>query len=260
MKRVASDAPPEVRGDAKVRVEGVSKYMLQHGQPFAVLQEVNLYAQAGEFVSLIGPSGCGKSTLLNIIAGLEQPSSGTLYLNGRRAEQRLGTVGYMQQKDLLLPWRNVLDNVILGLELRGMSRRLARARALALMEQFGLKGFETAYPYTLSGGMRQRAAFLRTILPEQEVFLLDEPFGALDSITRRKLQRLFQRIASDLDLTAILVTHDVDEARLLGDRVAVLRDGKLLQVGTPAELGRRPANDYVRALLTNEDVPEAAGS
>ena len=154
VKRVASDAPAEVWGDAKVRVEGVSKYMLQHGQPFAVLQDVNLYANAGEFVSLIGPSGCGKSTLLNIIAGLEQPSSGTLYLNGRRAEQRLGTVGYMQQKDLLLPWRNVLDNVILGLELRGMSRRRARARALALMEQFGLKGFETAYPYTLSGGMR----------------------------------------------------------------------------------------------------------
>ena len=150
MKRVAADAPAEVQGDAKVRVEGVSKYMLRHGQPFAVLQEVNLYAHAGEFVSLIGPSGCGKSTLLNIIAGLEQPSSGTLYLNGRRAEQRLGAVGYMQQKDLLLPWRSVLDNVILGLELRGMSRRLARARALALMEQFGLRGFETAYPYTLS--------------------------------------------------------------------------------------------------------------
>lgn len=123
MKRVASDAPAEVLRDAKVRVAGVSKYMLQEGQPCAVLQDVDLYAKAGEFVSLIGPSGCGKSTLLNIIAGLEQPSSGTLYLNGHRAEQRLGTVGYMQRKDLLLPWRNVLDNVILGLELRGMARR-----------------------------------------------------------------------------------------------------------------------------------------
>src|SRR6516162_3289065 len=114
VKRVASDAPVEVLRDAKVWLEGVSKYMLHEGQPFAVLQEVTLYAQAGELVSLIGPSGCGKSTLLNIIAGLEQPSSGTLYLNGHRAEQRLGTVGYMQQKDLLLPWRSVLDNVILG--------------------------------------------------------------------------------------------------------------------------------------------------
>ena len=197
MKRVASDAPAEVLEDAKVRVEGVSKHMLQHGQQFAVLQDVDLYANAGEFVSLIGPSGCGKSTLLNIIAGLDQPSSGTLYLNGRRAEQRLGTVGYMQQKDLLLPWRNVLDNVILGLELRGMSRRLARARALALMEQFGLKGFETAYPYTLSGGMRQRAAFLRTILPEQEVFLLDEPFGALDALNRAQIHAVAARALGD---------------------------------------------------------------
>ena len=128
MKRAASDAQAEVLRDAKVRVEGVSKHLLQHGRQFAVLQEVDLYAHDGEFVSLIGPSGCGKSTLLNIIAGLEQPSSGTLYLNGRRAEQRLGTVGYMQQKDLLLPWRKVLDNIILGLELRGVSRRLARGR------------------------------------------------------------------------------------------------------------------------------------
>ena len=124
MKRVAGDAPAEMRGDAKVRVEGVSKHLRQHGQQFAVLQDVDLYANAGEFISLIGPSGCGKSTLLNIIAGLDQPSSGTLYLHGRRAEQRLGTVGYMQQKDLLLPWRNVLDNVILGLELQGVSRRV----------------------------------------------------------------------------------------------------------------------------------------
>ena len=222
MKRVASDAPAEVLEDAKVRVEGVSKYMLQHGQQFAVLQDVDLYANAGEFVSLIGPSGCGKSTLLNIIAGLDQPSSGTLYLNGRRAEQRLGTVGYMQQKDLLLPWRSVLDNVILGLELRGVSRQFARTRALALIEQFGLKGFETAYPYTLSGGMRQRAAFLRTILPEQEVFLLDEPFGALDALNRAQIHEWLLRLWETLHKTIVLVTHDVDEAIFLSDRLYVM--------------------------------------
>jgi ABC-type nitrate/sulfonate/bicarbonate transport system ATPase subunit len=222
VKRVTAEAPAEVLRDAKVRVAGVSKYRLQHGRPFAVLQDVDLYAQAGEFVSLIGPSGCGKSTLLNIIAGLEQPSSGTLYLNGRCAEQRLGTVGYMQQKDLLLPWRNVLDNVILGLELRGMPRRLARARALALMEQFGLKGFETAYPYTLSGGMRQRAAFLRTILPEQEVFLLDEPFGALDALNRAQIHEWLLGLWETLHKTIVLVTHDVDEAIFLSDRMYVM--------------------------------------
>ena len=222
MKQVSSNAPDEVLRDAKVRVEGVSKYMLQDGKPFAVLQDVNLYANAGEIVSLIGPSGCGKSMLLNIMAGLEQPSSGTLYLHGHRAEQRLGMVGYMQQKDLLLPWRNILDNVILGLELRGMSRRLARARALALMEQFGLKGFETAYPYALSGGMRQRAAFLRTILPEQEVFLLDEPFGALDALNRAQIHEWLLGLWETLHKTIVLVTHDVDEAIFLSDRVYVM--------------------------------------
>jgi len=222
VKRATSDAPDEVLRNAKVRVEGVSKYMLQHGQPFAVLQDVNLYANAGEIVSLIGPSGCGKSTLLNIIAGIEQPSSGSLYLNGRRAVQRLGTVGYMQQKDLLLPWRNVLDNIILGIELRGVSRRLARARALALTEQFGLKGFETAYPYALSGGMRQRAAFLRTILPEHEVFLLDEPFGALDALNRSQIHEWLLGLWETLHKTIVLVTHDVDEAIFLSDRLYVM--------------------------------------
>jgi ABC-type nitrate/sulfonate/bicarbonate transport system ATPase subunit len=222
VKRITSEAPDEVLKDAKVRVEGVSKYMLQHGQPFAVLQDVHLYAHAGEIVSLIGPSGCGKSTLLNIIAGLDQPSSGTLYLNGHRTVQRLGTVGYMQQKDLLLPWRNVLDNVILGLELRGVSRRLARVRALALMEQFGLKGFEMAYPYALSGGMRQRAAFLRTILPEHEVFLLDEPFGALDALNRAQIHEWLLGLWETLHKTIVLVTHDVDEAIFLSDRLYVM--------------------------------------
>ena len=134
----------------------------------------------------------------------------------------MGTVGYMQQKDLLLPWRNVLDNVILGLELRGMSRRLARARALALMEQFGLKGFEAAYPYTLSGGMRQRAAFLRTILPEQEVFLLDEPFGALDALNRAQIHEWLLGLWETLHKTIVLVTHDVDEAIFLSDRMYVM--------------------------------------
>ncbi|HEY5866167.1 MAG TPA: ABC transporter ATP-binding protein [Candidatus Tectomicrobia bacterium] len=222
MKQVASDAPAEMRGDAKVRVEGVSKHLRQNGQQFAILQDVDLYANAGEFISLIGPSGCGKSTLLNIIAGLDQPSSGTLYLHGCRTEQRLGTVGYMQQKDLLLPWRNVLDNIILGLELRGVSRRHARARALALTEQFGLKGFETAYPYTLSGGMRQRAAFLRTVLPEPEVFLLDEPFGALDALNRAQLHEWLLGLWETLHQTIVLVTHDVDEAIFLSDRTYVM--------------------------------------
>ena len=222
VKRVSTDAQTKGQRDAKVRVEGVSKHLLQNGQQFMVLQEVDLYADDGEFVSLIGPSGCGKSTLLNIIAGLDHPSSGVLYLNGRRVEQRLGTVGYMQQKDLMLPWRTALDNIILGLEVQGVSRRLARQQALALMEQFGLKGFETAYPFTLSGGMRQRAAFLRTILPDHEVFLLDEPFGALDALNRAQIHEWLLGLWETLHKTIVLVTHDVDEAIFLADRVYVM--------------------------------------
>jgi ABC-type nitrate/sulfonate/bicarbonate transport system ATPase subunit len=232
VKRVSCDAQAGVRHGAKVLVEGVSKHVLQDGQQFAILRKVDLYAADGEFVSLIGPSGCGKSTLLNIIAGLDHPSSGALYLNGRRAEHRLGTVGYMQQKDLLLPWRNVLDNTILGLELQGVSRRLARVRALGLMEQFGLKGFETAYPYALSGGMRQRAAFLRTILPDHEIFLLDEPFGALDALNRAQIHEWLLGLWETLHKTIVLVTHDVDEAIFLSDRVYVMtaRPGQVKRV------------------------------
>jgi ABC-type nitrate/sulfonate/bicarbonate transport system ATPase subunit len=208
--------------EAKVQVACVSKYMRQNGQQLTVLQEIDLHADAGEFVCIIGPSGCGKSTLLNIIAGLDHPSSGAIYLHGRCAEQRLGSVGYMQQKDLLLPWRNILDNVILGLELQGVARRVARARALTLMEQFGLKGFEHAYPSVLSGGMRQRAAFLRTLLPDKEVFLLDEPFGALDAFNRTQLHAWLLGLWEALGKTVVLVTHDVDEAIFLADRVYVM--------------------------------------
>ena len=171
----------------KIRIESLHKSYLIDGNQQAVLAGVDLTVNEGQFVSIIGPSGCGKSTLLNIIAGLDQPDSGIVELSGERSgttDGRLGRTGYMQQKDLLLPWRSVLDNTILGLELRGVPRRQAREQALAFTEEFGLKGFEHLYPYALSGGMRQRAAFLRTMLLDQEVVLLDEPFGALDALTR----------------------------------------------------------------------------
>ena len=215
--------------ESKIRVDGVSKQFVQNGRPLDVLQEVDFHAADGELVGIIGPSGCGKSTLLNIIAGLEEPTAGSIYLNGRRADRRLGTVGYMQQKDLLLPWRNVLGNAIVGLELQGMPRSEARARALDLMAQFGLKGFEKEYPYALSGGMRQRASFLRTVLVDQEVFLLDEPFGSLDALNRAEIQEWLLGLWESLNKTIVLVTHDVDEAVFLSDRVYVMtaRPGRM---------------------------------
>jgi len=221
-----------IRPSPKIRLEAIYKSFNLNGQKELVLGGVDLDVGDGEFVSIIGPSGCGKSTLLNIIAGLEQPDRGTIELPGISAKERLGRIGYMQQKDLLLPWRSVLDNTILGLELHGMQRRRARRRALELTEAFGLKGFETQYPFTLSGGMRQRAAFLRTMLLNQEIMLLDEPFGALDALTRTQMQEWLLGLWESLSKTIVLITHDVDEAILLSDRVYVLtaRPGRVTMV------------------------------
>ena len=209
----------------KISIESVTKSYVIDGTRQEVLAGVELTVNEGEFVSIIGPSGCGKSTLLNIIAGLDQPDSGTIELSGsisKTMKDRLGGTGYMQQKDLLLPWRSVLDNTILGLELSGMSRKRAREQALELTETFGLKGFEHLYPFALSGGMRQRAAFLRTMLLNQDIVLLDEPFGALDALTRVQMQEWLMELWDSMKKTIVLITHDVDEALLLSDRVYVL--------------------------------------
>ena len=229
MRPVITTLDTRVRMASKIQVEGVSKNYLRDGKPLQVLQDIDFDADDGEFVSIIGPSGCGKSTLLNIIAGLDEPTTGAIYLNGQRSDKRLGAVGYMQQKDLLFPWRTVMDNAILGLELQGLSRSVARARASGLMEQFGLSGFENEFPYALSGGMRQRVSFLRTVLADQEIFLLDEPLSALDALNRSQLQEWLQEMWQSLNKTIVLVTHDVDEAVFLSDRVYVMtaRPGRM---------------------------------
>jgi ABC-type nitrate/sulfonate/bicarbonate transport system ATPase subunit len=212
-----------------IRVEGLSKDFVQDRKPLAVLHDVNFHALDGEFVSILGPSGCGKSTLLNIIAGLDEQSSGTLNLPNIPSEQRLGRVGHMHQNDLLLPWRSVIDNVILGLELQGVARLDAKRRAAKMLDVFGLKEFAGEYPHALSGGMRQRASFMRTVLADQEVFLLDEPFGALDALSRGQMQEWLLARWESMDKTIVLVTHDVDEAIFLSDRVYVMtaRPGRM---------------------------------
>ena len=209
-------------GVCAICADALSKTFERDGLPLPTLTNVDFHARDGEFVSVIGPSGCGKSTLLNIIAGLDEPTSGSLYLYGERDKARLGSVGYMQQKDLLLPWRNVLDNAILGLELRGVPKREAVERARRHLERFGLDGFEKSYPHNLSGGMRQRAAFLRTVLADQDVFLLDEPFGALDALNRARIHQWLTGLWESMRKTIVMVTHDVDEAIFLSDRVYVM--------------------------------------
>ena len=172
----------------KLRLDQVGMTFRTPTGAFTALAPVTLSISQGRFVSLIGPSGCGKSTIFNIIAGLLEPTGGRVLIDGADATGTIGRVGYMLQKDLLLPWRTVLDNVILGMEIQGVPLREARERALPLLQRYGLSGFEYLYPNALSGGMRQRAALLRTLLFDTDVILLDEPFGALDAQTKLQMQ------------------------------------------------------------------------
>lgn len=187
-----------------------------------VFRGVNFELHEGEILAIVGPSGCGKSTLFNIIAGLLEPTSGAVYVDGEKIDGARGQVGYMLQKDLLLPWRSVMDNVTLGLEVQGVEPGVARERAASLIKSYGLAGFEAARPGSLSGGMRQRVAFMRTLALDPKAILLDEPFSALDFQTRLVLQGDVRRIIRDRNKSAILVTHDIGEAVAMADRVLVL--------------------------------------
>lgn len=193
------------------------------------LSEASLQVAEGEFVSIVGPSGCGKSTLFNVISGLLLPTSGRVLLDGLAITGETGHVGYMLQKDLLVPWRTVVGNIVLGAALtRGATANdVVEARALAV--RYGLGGFLDHYPHALSGGMRQRVALMRTLAVRQDVLLLDEPFGALDSQTRLEMQQWLLEVWSELDRTVVFVTHDVDEAIFLADRVVVMtpRPGRI---------------------------------
>jgi ABC-type nitrate/sulfonate/bicarbonate transport system ATPase subunit len=206
----------------RVEIRDLHKAYRLNGQPVRVLDGVHLCADAGTFVSIVGPSGCGKSTLFSIITGLQHPDRGQVLFDGAVAEQRLGRVGYMPQRDLLLPWRQVLDNVILGPEIHGKDLQKASAEARQLLPLFGLEGFADSYPSELSGGMRQRAALLRTFLCHNQVLLLDEPFGALDAITRNALQEWLLEVWEQFRYTILFITHDVEEAAFLSDTVYVL--------------------------------------
>ncbi len=195
-------------------------------------------------MTLVGPSGSGKSTLFSLLAGLLDPEQGEIWLDGQLRQERTGNFGYMPQRDLLLPWRSVTANVAIPLELGGMDRTVAGERAEEMLAHFSLEEFGDLYPSALSGGMRQRAALLRTILTEQDVLLLDEPFGALDALTRRELQGWLLNLWQEYSKTIFFITHDVDEALYLGDRVLVLspRPGHIvetLEVDLPRP--RRPS-------------------
>ena len=189
----------------------------------SALVDVDMRLSRDEILAVVGPSGCGKSTLLELVAGLQEPDEGTVrVLGATRAADRRAACAYMPQSDLLLPWRDALGNAALALECQGVPRAEARRRAKPLFERFGLSEFERSRPDALSGGMRQRVAFLRTLLPGRPVLLLDEPFGALDAITRTDLQEWLAGTLAVEPRTVLLVTHDVEEAAFLADRIVVL--------------------------------------
>jgi putative hydroxymethylpyrimidine transport system ATP-binding protein len=189
-----------------------------------ILENFDFNVFDNEFVSIIGPSGCGKSTLFRIITGLEQPERGKVYINGIAHESRLGHVGYMPQQDLLMPWRTILENAVLPLELKGVKKEEAEAQVLPLFKEFGLAGIERKYPGELSGGMRQRVSFLRTVVTGSNVLLLDEPFSALDAITRLTMQEWLLEQWEKRKKTVLFITHDVNEALFMSDRIFVFAD------------------------------------
>jgi NitT/TauT family transport system ATP-binding protein len=204
-------------------VSRVTKTFAAKRGEVTALRELTLEAAADETLGVVGPSGCGKSTLLELVCGLEDPTEGTVAVGGRRpGPERLRRCALMPQRDLLLPWRTALDNAGLALELRGLRRPEARKHARPLFERFGLEEFAGARPHELSGGMRQRVSFARTLLAGKPILLLDEPFGSLDSITRAELQEWLAGALADEPRTTLLVTHDVEEALFLCDRVLIL--------------------------------------
>jgi ABC-type nitrate/sulfonate/bicarbonate transport system ATPase subunit len=230
---------------AGVAVSGVSKHFRARRGHVEALADVTLQASPREVLGIVGPSGCGKSTLLELICGLQEPTRGELSVQGRNApRERLELCVLMPQRDLLLPWRSALDNAALPLELAGARRAEAHRRVAPLFDHFGLSGFADAGPYELSGGMRQRVAFLRTLLSGKPVLLLDEPFGSLDSITRASMQEWLADALLTEPRTVVLVSHDVEEALYLCDRVVVLseRPGRVkaeIDVALPRPRPRR---------------------
>ena len=208
--------------DVQLRISGIRKTFARDKTATPVLADISFDIYERDFVSVIGPSGCGKTTVFNIVAGLLAPDAGTLTYRGEVVDNLRGRIGYMMQKDLLFPWRTVLGNILLGLEVRGLPRKAAEDTARDYLARFGLQGFENNYPSTLSGGMRQRVALIRTLIMDPDILLLDEPFSALDYQTRLYLEGVLLDAVSLFNKTVILVTHDIDEAVALSKRVVVL--------------------------------------
>ena len=240
---------------AELSVKGVTHRFPSsaHGGELTVLRDVDFHVASGEFVVIVGPSGCGKSTILSIVSGLLEPSSGHVLIDGEEVADRRGFFGYMFQNDLLLPWENIQGNVALGIEILGTPKKEARSQALEILEEFGLGKFADKYPSQLSGGMRQRAAFMRTLLCHRPILLLDEPFGALDALNRSVMQEWLLSVWERTKRTILLITHDIEEAVFLADRVILMtsRPGRInRQLKVPLERPR------THSILTSQEFTD----
>ncbi|MFP5113014.1 ABC transporter ATP-binding protein [Bacillaceae bacterium C204] len=205
-------------------IKDLSYSFKNEGKSKPIFKQLSLDVKSGEFVSVIGASGSGKSTLFKLITGLLEPDQGDIIVEGQKTGKRLGSIGYMPQKDLLLPWRTVLENVLLPLEVTKEHKQARIPEIREWLSRFGLAEYEKAYPNELSGGMKQRVAFLRTLMTGRDLLLLDEPFGALDSLTKRNMHSWLLDLWGELKKTVLFITHDLEEAILLSDRIYLLQD------------------------------------
>ena len=239
-------------------IEGVRKEYQARGKRVVALESVDLDIREGEFVTIVGPSGCGKSTLLNLIVGLLRASGGRIVFNGAAIDGICTQIGYVTQKDNLFPWRTLVENVEIALEIRGIARVSRRSQAEELIERVGLRGFEDHYPHELSGGMRQRANIIRTLIYDPELILMDEPFGPLDAQTRIVLQDELLKLWSTTKKTIIFITHDLIEAITLADRVVLMssRPGRIkaieqVSIARPRDVFKIHQSEQFRAVYEN---------
>lgn len=241
----------------KLELRSISKAYRVGGQWTDIMRDVQMEVRDKEFVSVVGPSGSGKSTLFHMIGGVTDPTAGKVLLDGEDVTGRRGLISYMPQNDSLFPWRTIVDNVLLSRELNGGARFAkgeARREAEEWLQRVGLSGYERAYPHELSGGMRQRVSFLRALLGPGEVMCLDEPFGALDALTRMEMQQWLLRIWEETRRTVLFVTHSIDEALLLSDRVYVL-SGRPSTVADVIEVPfGRPRDESVTAERSFQEL------
>lgn len=237
------------QNNKKLRVESIKKNF----NNTSVIEDVSFYVKENEFVSLLGPSGSGKSTIFNIISGLLKPDSGKVIINEDDYTGKTGHVSYMYQKDLLLPWKRIIDNAAMPLVLKGEKKDTSREKVSKYFKTFGLEGFEEKYPHQLSGGMKQRAALLRTYMFSKDIMLLDEPFGALDAITRSKMHFWLLNVIKKLNSTVLFITHDIEEAIFLSDRIYILSDKPAtIKEEVEVKLENRTSKDIVTTKEFND--------